>query len=153
MSSFLSTFLSNSLFWASFLSSFFFSKLTFLSTFLSDFYFLSDFLLFWVLFEYGFTFLSEFTFLSTFWVLFETFCHSELTSCYSLRIRWLIHPSKHHYTQTVRARELMFWENIHRVSHVRCHVSCVTGQVSGVRCQLDTRYWELDRCDRKLHLN
>ena len=37
-------------------------------------------------------------------------------------------PSKHHYTQIVRARELKFWENVHPPS--------VTCQVSGVRCQV-----------------
>ena len=41
-------------------------------------------------------------------------------------------PSKHHYNQTVRARELKFWENVHQKSHVRCHVSSVTCQVSPV---------------------
>ena len=59
-------------------------------------------------------------------------------------------PSKHHYTQTVRARELNFWENVHpppsvtfqvscvtcQVSCVRCHVSGITCQVSGVRCPM-----------------
>ena len=38
--------------------------------------------------------------------------------------------SKHHYTQTVRARNLKLWENIHPnyVSYFMCHVSVV-------RCQ------------------
>ena len=34
-------------------------------------------------------------------------------------------PSKHHYTQTVTARELKFWENVHPSRHVRCLVSRV----------------------------
>ena len=48
-------------------------------------------------------------------------------------------PSKHHYTQAVKARELKFWENVHpppcvtcQVSSVRCHMSGVIYQVSGV---------------------
>ena len=34
-------------------------------------------------------------------------------------------PSKHHYTQTVRTRERIFWENVHPQQHVICHMSCV----------------------------
>ena len=43
-------------------------------------------------------------------------------------------PSKHHYTQTERARELTFWENghAHHLSHIMYQVSCVMCQVSGV---------------------
>ena len=46
--------------------------------------------------------------------------------------------SRHHKSQTVRARELKFWENVgpHHVSHVTCHVSYVRCQVSCVRCQV-----------------
>ena len=50
-------------------------------------------------------------------------------------------PSKHSYTQTVRATELIFWDNVHpppfvtrQVSGVRCQVSGVSCQVSGVTC-------------------
>ena len=44
-------------------------------------------------------------------------------------------PSKHQYTQSVRARELKFWKkSVHSPPHVTCHVSCVRCQVSGVRC-------------------
>ena len=38
-------------------------------------------------------------------------------------------PSKHTYTQTVRVRELKFWENVHPPLRFRC-------QMSGVRCQV-----------------
>ena len=36
--------------------------------------------------------------------------------------------SKHHNYQSVKARQLTFWDNIHshQLWHVRCHVSCVT---------------------------
>ena len=64
------------------------------------------------------------------------------------QVNWLMNwvtlsskPSKHHYNQTVRARELTFWENVHpplfvtcQMSIVRCHISCVMCLVSGVRC-------------------
>ena len=38
--------------------------------------------------------------------------------------------SKHQYTQTVRARELIFWYNVHHSPHVTCQVPCFTYQVS-----------------------
>ena len=50
-------------------------------------------------------------------LLIHTFINSSFSS----------KPSKYHYTQSIRAKELKFWENFHHVSHVRC-------QVSGVRC-------------------
>ena len=53
--------------------------------------------------------------------------------------------SMHHNSQTVRARELKFWENVHptpcvmcHVSCVMCHVSCVTCHVSHVTCHLSS---------------
>ena len=42
-------------------------------------------------------------------------------------------PSKHHNTQTVRARELKLLEIVHPQPRVTCQVSCVTCAVSGVR--------------------
>ena len=47
-------------------------------------------------------------------------------------------PSKHHYTQTLRARELNFERmfTLNNVSLVKCHVSDVRCQMSGVRCQV-----------------
>ena len=46
--------------------------------------------------------------------------------------------SKHDNSQTVRARKLKFWENVHppHVSHFMCHESSVTCQVPGVTCQV-----------------
>ena len=43
-------------------------------------------------------------------------------------------PSKHHYTQTVRPRELTVWENVHPPPHITCHVSHVKCHVSGIMC-------------------
>ena len=40
--------------------------------------------------------------------------------------------SKHHNSQTVRARELKFWENAHPPPHVTCHVSRVTCRMSHI---------------------
>ena len=45
-------------------------------------------------------------------------------------------PSKHHYSQTVRARELRIWENFYTPTRVTCLMLCVTCQVSHVRCQV-----------------
>ena len=38
--------------------------------------------------------------------------------------------------QTVRARELKFWENVHTPPCVTCQVSCIMCHVSGVTCQV-----------------
>ena len=65
--------------------------------------------------------------------LFHTLSHSF--------IHWLIQssfsskPSKHHYTQTIRAREL-FWGNVHPPPCVACQVSSVTCHVSHVSCHV-----------------
>ena len=44
--------------------------------------------------------------------------------------------SIHCLSQTVRARELKLWENVHPPPHVTCQVSGVRCRVSGVRCQV-----------------
>ena len=51
--------------------------------------------------------------------------------------------SKHLHSQTVRARELNFFETVHlpppvmcNVSHVTCHMSCVTFHMSHVMCHI-----------------
>ena len=51
--------------------------------------------------------------------------------------------SKHCQSQTGRARELKFWENLHptqcvlcHVSHVMCHLSHVTCHLSHVTCHM-----------------
>ena len=51
---------------------------------------------------------------------------------------------KHHNAQTIRARELQFWENVHpttcvscHLSHVTCLISYVTCHMSSVKCQLN----------------
>ena len=43
---------------------------------------------------------------------------------------------KHHNSQTVRARELIFLENVHPTPCVMCHMSHVTCHVSGAACQV-----------------
>ena len=49
---------------------------------------------------------------------------------------------QHHKSQTVKARKLKFWENVHPPPCVTCQVSRVrcTCQVSGVTCQV-SRVW------------
>ena len=54
--------------------------------------------------------------------------------CFRTRTR----SSEHHYTQTLRARELNFWENVHLQQRVTCQVSQVKCQVSGVTFFLTT---------------
>ena len=44
--------------------------------------------------------------------------------------------SQHHKTQTVKARELEIWENVHFTSCVMCHMSSVTFHLSPVMCHL-----------------
>ena len=44
--------------------------------------------------------------------------------------------SKHHKSQTIRARELTFWENVYPPPHVTCHMSHVTCHVSCVTCRV-----------------
>ena len=63
---------------------------------------------------------------------YQTRC-SRGCSTYTSVIDWFIKwehfsfkPSYHHYTQTVRARELNFWENVHPPPCVRCQVSVVS---------------------------
>ena len=56
-------------------------------------------------------------------------------------INWLSHPlvqisSEHCLSQTGRARELKFWENVHPTLCVMCHVSCVMCHVSRVTCHV-----------------
>ena len=40
--------------------------------------------------------------------------------------------SKHHNSQTVRARDLKFWENVHPILCIICHMSLVTCHLSPV---------------------
>ena len=44
--------------------------------------------------------------------------------------------SKLQYTQTVRAREQRFWENVHPPPCVTCHLSPVRYHMSGVTCHM-----------------
>ena len=55
-------------------------------------------------------------------------------------IHWVSHllfkiSSKHSQFQTERARELIFWENVHPTIYFMCHVSYVTCHMSHVTCQ------------------
>ena len=59
-----------------------------------------------------------------------------------LLINWLIHSSlsskssKHYNSQTVWAKELKFWHNVHLQSCVKCHISLGTCAMSYVRYQM-----------------
>ena len=44
--------------------------------------------------------------------------------------------SKHHNSQTIRARDLKFWHNDHHPLCVLCHMSCVMCHVSHVTCHM-----------------
>ena len=54
---------------------------------------------------------------------------------------WLIKSSIHHKSQTIGARDLTFWHNIHHQSHVMCHVSPVTGHGSQIGGASRWRVW------------
>ena len=47
---------------------------------------------------------------------------------------------KLHYCQTIRARDLIFWDNIHHPMCVMCCMSYVTYHMSGVRCQMGKHF-------------
>ena len=55
---------------------------------------------------------------------------------------WLSHwcfsskSSKHHKSQTIRARELKFWHNVQHLSHIACHVSLFMCHMSHVTCHM-----------------
>ena len=44
--------------------------------------------------------------------------------------------SKNHNSQTVRARQLTFWDIVHHPLCVTCHMSCFTCHLSGVTCHV-----------------
>ena len=74
-------------------------------------------------------------------VLHDTCCVPNGTCQVSGVTRQVSHVTS--CSQTVRARELTFWGNVHPlpcvtclVSHVRCHMSGVRYHVSGVRCHM-----------------
>ena len=64
------------------------------------------------------------------------------TPCYSLHWfnKWLTHSSivkissKLLHSQTVRARDLKLWDNVHHPLCVTCHMSLFTYKFSHVRC-------------------
>ena len=45
-------------------------------------------------------------------------------------------PSEYHQSQTIRVRELKFWENVHPPQHVTCHMSPVMCHKTNVTCQV-----------------
>ena len=49
--------------------------------------------------------------------------------------------SKHHYSQTVRARYLKFWDNFHHPQCVRYHMSRVTCQISCLMYRVKQSNW------------
>ena len=53
---------------------------------------------------------------------------------------WKI-SSKHHYSQSVRARELKFWDIVHLSPCVTCHMSNATCHLSSNTCHVKKRLW------------
>ena len=50
-------------------------------------------------------------------------------------LRWFSSKSSKHYkSQTVKARELNFWENVYPIKHFTCHMSSVTCDMSCIMC-------------------
>jgi hypothetical protein len=80
-----------------------------------------------------FLLLSKFEFLSFVanWVLLLLLSLMSLISLMSL-----LSLLSYHKSQTRRARELKFWENVHPPQHVTCHMSHVTCHMSYVTCNV-----------------
>ena len=53
-------------------------------------------------------------------------CYMSHVTCHVSHVTW------HHYSKTVRARDLTFWDNVHHPPFVTCHMSCVTCHTSHV---------------------
>ena len=53
--------------------------------------------------------------------------------------------SKYHKSQTIRAREPTFWENVHPPHHVTCYISHVTCYMSCVMCPVSYIYIYFDK--------
>ena len=56
--------------------------------------------------------------------------HLFIMQCFSSK------SSKHHKSQTVRARELKFWKNVHPLKHFTCQMSSVTCHMSCIMCHM-----------------
>ena len=57
-------------------------------------------------------------------------CHLSTVTCHLSRV------TCRHYLQSVRARDLKFWDNAHHPLCVRCHRSCAMWHVSSVTCHM-----------------
>ena len=57
-------------------------------------------------------------------------CNLSTVTCHLSRV------TCHHYLQSVRARDLQFWDNAHHPLCVRCHRSCVMCHVARVTCHM-----------------
>ena len=57
-------------------------------------------------------------------------CHMSHVRCHVSHVTW------HHYSQTVRARDLKLLTNLHNHLVVTCHMSCVVCHVSCFRCHM-----------------
>ena len=65
-------------------------------------------------------------------LFYKHLCHSLIDSVDDLFFR----ISRHCLSQPVRSRELKFWENVHPLQYVMCHMSGVTCQLSCARCHV-----------------
>ena len=50
--------------------------------------------------------------------------------------QWSVSSQSSSLSQTVKAKEQIFWENVHPLPCVICHVSCVTCHISHVTCHI-----------------
>ena len=61
-------------------------------------------------------------------------CHVSQVTCHKSCFQCHMSSSKHFHAQTVRARELKFWQKVHLPQSILCHVSYVMSHVSCVMC-------------------
>ena len=58
-------------------------------------------------------------------------CHISHVMCHLSPVTYYVsHITWHQYSQTVRARDLTFWDNVHHPMRVICHISCVNWLMS-----------------------
>ena len=68
----------------------------------------------------------------------DTMCHASRVTCHISHVMchlspvtyYVSHITWHQYSQTVRARDLTFWDNVHHPMRVICHMSCVNWLMS-----------------------
>ena len=82
-------------------------------------------------------------------------CINRVCTCRVSQSSFSSRYSQHHKSQTIRAKELTFWENVHPTPCVMCHLSPVTCYLSHVACHMSpvTCHLSSVKCQNKTCLN